>query len=160
MGDEPPVVLWGSRQAIDSEEGSADFGEPKWHTYILLNAVCALRPASMEDAAVGEFVYSIAANNAAVDELGSAFTKVQHGFTKGPYLIVVTDGKYGLDAFVGDGTETEFTLSETPTATGVVVVAVDGVVKAETTDWSEANGVITFVAPPADGAKVIVEYEY
>jgi len=160
QGNEPAIVLWGSQQAIDSEEGSEYFGQQIWRTYMLFNALAALRPATMEDAVVGEFVYSLASNDAPVDELGTAFALVTHGFTKAPFALIVTKGKFGLDAFLGDGTQTTFTLSHVPSVAGVTIVAVDGVVKQETTDWSEANGVITFVTEPADGAKILVEYEY
>ena len=162
QGDESAIVLWGMRQAIDSDEASPTFGQQVWQTYILLNALATVRPAAMEDAAVGEVTYSIAANDSSVDEFGKAFTIVTNGFTKAPYIMVVSRNKFGLDAFLGDNSETEFTLSHADAwdETGVTQVYIDGVAKSTPGDYSVSDGVVTFTSPPADGAKIIVEYEW
>lgn len=73
QGLEPNVILWASRKAVDTEEGSADFGDQIWQCYVLLNAILVARPATMEDSAVGEWVYSVVANASACDEDGVAF---------------------------------------------------------------------------------------
>jgi len=160
QGEEPAIVLWGSRQAIDSEEGSSTFGQQIWQTYVLMNALASLRPPAMEMAVIGEMIYAIAANDGTVDELGTAFTAALHGFTKAPFILVVTQDKFMLDAFMGDGSTVAFTLSETPSANDVTNVTVDGVVQQETTDWSVATNVLTMVVAPAVGEKLIIEYTY
>lgn len=160
QGQEPELILWGCRQAIDSEEGSGTFGRQIWQTYFLLNALGSVRPATMEDAAVGELTYSLVANDSGVDELGREFTVDEHGFTKAAYLLIVTDGKFMLDSFLGDGIETDFTLSQEPEEGGVIVCTVDGVEKVETTHWTRVGKVVTFLVAPADGAKILFEYEY
>jgi len=161
QGEEPIIMLWGYREAIDSNDDSAYFGTRVWDTYILLDCEAALRPASMEDSAIGEFSYAISGNDASVDEFGTSFTEAIHGFTKCPYLVVTSPYKFWMDAFLMDGIETELTLSKTPVASGSVInVAVNGVVALETTDWAYAAGVITLVAAGDDGDKVIVEYDY
>jgi len=141
QGNEPAVLLWGMRQAIDSEDGSPTFGQQVWQTYILLNALATPRPAAMEDATVGEVTYSIAANDASVDEFGASFSVDTHGFTKAPYIMVVSQGKFGLDAFKGDGSTTDFTLSHASTwrSTGVTRVYVDGTAKEVTADYTISN---------------------
>jgi len=162
QGDEQAVILWGCRQAIDSDEDSATFGQQLWATYILLNALATVRPSAMEDAAIGEITYSIAANDASVDEYGKTFTVIINGFTKCPYVMVITKDKFAMDAFVGDNSENEFTLSHASTwsATGVTDVYVDGVLQVISANYTIALGVITFAPAPGTGAKVIVEYEY
>jgi len=165
QGEEPAVVLWGSRQAIDSDSTSAYFGQAIWQTYVFLNALATPSPASMEDQAVGEISYSVAANDSSVDELGLSFTALLHGFTKAPYLMITTLGKYMLDAFLGDGAEDEFTLSQaTLHDGGVTEVYVDGVAQTEGAgdDYTVTGNVVTFAAGsiPVLAAKIIVEYEY
>lgn len=160
QGLEPALVLWGSRQAIDSEEGSPSFGTQIWQTYVLLNALATVRPATMEDSAVSEVTFGVVGNDATVDELGTTFTANVNGFTKAPFIQVVSRYMFMLDAFLGDAAEDEFTLSETPETGAVLIVAVDGVVKVLTTDYTVSGATVTFTSPPADGAKIIVEYEY
>lgn len=159
QGDEPAIVLWGCRQGIDSEEGSAYFGQQVWQTYIILNGMATLKPSPMADAAVSEFSYSLVANDATKDNLGVTFSTGVHGFTKASYLLIVSKHKYMLDAFKGDGTHKAFNLSETPSTspTSVVSVTVAGV---ENTAWSRTTTVLTFDAVPASAAKILVEYEY
>lgn len=158
IGLEQAVILYGCRQAIDSEAGSAYFGQQCWQVYIFLNAVMTQRPPTMEDQAVGETTYTVTGNDATVDELGVQFTEVANGFTQCPFLVVISRDIFHLDAFVGDGVEDDFTLAHTPTATSQTIVSVDGVV--QDTGWTETGGVVTFSAPPSNGAKIVVEYEY
>ncbi|MFA5222211.1 MAG: hypothetical protein WC391_07990 [Methanoregula sp.] len=160
-GEEPAVIMWGSRQAIDSDENSLLFGQQIWQTYIFLNALATPAPAAMEDQAVGELTYSVAANDSGVDELGLAFTSLVHGFTKAPYIMVTTVGKYMLDAFIGDNIEDTFTLSQATLHSGSPVeVYVNGVAKTSPGDYTVSGNVVTFGAPPAAAAKIMVEYEY
>ncbi len=162
QGDEPEIVLWGCRQGIDSEEGSVLFGQRIWQTYVFLNALATLRPSAMEDAAVSEFVYSLVANDATVDENGHTFTVGHEGFTKAAYVLVVTKNKYMLDAFLGDAVHRTFTLSETPVSGQALSVYEDGVLAAVTTDYTVTTNVLTFVGGnvPTNDAKIMVEYEY
>jgi len=157
QGDEETLCMWGCREAIDSEEGSATFGQKCWQTYLLLSCEAAVRPATMEDAAVGEFSYSIVTSPVTTDEFGASFSTEVNGFTKAPVLMIVTQYKYWLDAFKGDGVETEFTLTKGAylQEDSLVQVYVDGVL----TGHTETDGVVTIDAPD-DGAKVIIEYDY
>jgi len=159
QGNEETLCLWGCREAIDSEEGSATFGQKCWQTYMLLSCEAAVRPATMEDAAVGEFSYSIITSPVTLDEFGTSFSTAVHGFTKAPVLMIVTRYKYWLDAFEGDGLEDEFTLTQGAylQTLSFIQVYVDGVVAA----YTEADGVVTISAgAPDDGAKIIIEYDY
>lgn len=62
------------------------------------------------------------------------------------------------EKFVGDGTETEFTLSETPT--GIANVYIDGTKQEATTDYTISGKAITFTTAPSDGAVIRVDYIY
>ena len=157
QGNEDSLILWGSREAVDSEEGSSTFGQKCWQTYLLLSCEAAVRPASLEDAAVGEFVYSISTSPVTLDEFGVTFSSTVNGFTKTPVLLIVTKYKYWMDAFEGDGIETEFTLTQGAylQTDSFIQVYVDGVIVA----YTETDGVVTLDVPD-DGAKVIIEYDY
>ena len=162
QGDEPEIVLWGMQRGIDSEPGSTTFGQKVWRTYILLNALATVQPSPMEDSTVGEFVYSLVANDATVDENGHTFTAADEGFTAASFIMVVSLGKYMLDAFEGDGVHRSFILSQTPRSGAIIIVTEDGVEATVTTDYTVTAGVLTFLAGniPTDEAKIMVEYEY
>ncbi len=160
QGLESAVVMWGSRQGIDSEDGSVYFGQQIWQTYIILNALSTMRPATMEDATIGLVNFAVTANDATVDELGVLFTTDANGFTKSSYLLVITLNQFMIDAFLGDDSEDEFTLSQTPINAASLQVSLDGVMLVLTTDYTLSNDVLTMVLAPGDGSKIIVEYEY
>ena len=93
QGEEPAVIIWGSRKAVDTEEGSVDFGTQIWQCYVLPNAIAVARPMPFEDAAVGELIYSIVANPSTVDEDGVAFPAPE-GIEQACILLYVTDDEY------------------------------------------------------------------
>ena len=64
------------------------------------------------------------------------------------------------DKFVGDGTTTEFTLSETPAASSTINVYVDGALKTITTDYTLTGKKVTFVTAPTNGEEIRVDYIY
>lgn len=76
--------------------------------------------------------------------------------------VLATSIAYGgvaANTFTGDGTTTAFTLSANPGSVNNLDVSVAGVVKIPTTDftWDGTTG-LTFVAAPANGAKVYVRF--
>ena len=158
QGEEPAITLWGSAQAIDSEDGSDTYGQQIWYTYLVLNALASLKPSTMEYQNVGQFTYAIAANDATVDEFGTSLSDTVHGFNAAAYFVIATTKKFWLDAFEGDGAEVDFTLTNTPYSAATLVVSVEGVV--QNSGWARTAKVITFDVAPADGEKIIVEYEY
>jgi hypothetical protein len=93
--------------------------------------------------------------------MGVAFSTVRNGFTKAPYILAVTVGKLGLDAFVADGVEDEFTLSQATfiRATTTPLVAEEGVILTAGFTITGA-GVVDFTSAPTAGHKIMVEYEY
>ena len=160
QGEEPSLVIWGCRQVIEADESLAAFGNKRWETYYILNGIAFVKPSTMEYQSVQEDVYSIIANDATVTELGAAFTADTHGFTKAEFLKIVTDKKFMLDAWSGDGANVAFTLSQTPYETGIFNITLDGVVMHETADWTRVTTTLTMVVAPTSGQKLICEYEY
>jgi len=157
QGLEPAVVLWGCRQAIDSEGGSAYFGQQVWQTYYCPNAELNVQPASMENAAVGEVVYNVTCNDATKGHLGETFTTLLNGFTKAQYLMIVTLNHLMIDAFTGDAVHRAFTLSQTPSTGSVERCTVNGVIN---TAYTRVTTTVTFTTAPAASAKILFCYEY
>ena len=160
QGEEPSLILWGCRQVIEADESLAAFGNKRWETYFILNAIASVRPSTMEYQGVQEDVYSIIANDATVTEMGAEFTEDTHGCTKAEFIKIVTDKKFMFDAWSGDAAQLTFNLSETPYESGVFNITLDGVVQTETTHWTRVTTVLTMLVAPGDGAKLICEYEY
>ena len=55
-----------------------------------------------------------------------------------------------------NGSNTNFTLSQTPYSAKAVIVFLDGIVQTFTTDWSISGTTLTFVTAPAAGQKPYV----
>lgn len=161
IGTEDPVIIWGSRKAIDSS--AAGLGTRVWETYILLNCSVYAKPPTFEDSQIGEFVWSISLNSSTVDHFGRSFSVATHGCTEAAYLLVKTRYKFFLDKFTGDDSQTEFTLTKGAStiyndANSPVLCFVDGV---QTNPSSvSAAGVVTFSSAPALGASIVVQSEY
>ena len=161
LGTEDPMIIWGSRKAIDSS--TSGLGTRVWETYILLSCAMFAKPPTFEDSQIGEFVWSISLNASTVDHFGRTFSIATHGCTEAAYVMVKTRYKFFMDAFDGDASETEFTLTKGTstiysTATSPVMAFVDGV---QVTPSSVSSaGVVTLSSPPASGAAVVIQYEY
>lgn len=69
-----------------------------------------------------------------------------------------SDVEAGKDTFIGDGTETEFTLADTPSPTSSLTVTVDGTAATVTTDYTLSGKKITFTTAPANKAVIIATY--
>jgi hypothetical protein len=161
VGQEDPMIVWGSQKAIDTEAGGGKTRH--WRTMIFLNAIMSARPPSMELAQIGEFVWSMAGNSSSTDQFGRTVAAGVHGCTEMAMVEVHTRYKFMMDAFEGDGAQLTFTMSQgsnviNATATSPFFVFVDGV--EDTAPTMSAAGVLTFAIAPVNGAKIIVQYEY
>lgn len=162
QGEEPAVILWGCSQAVDSDpSGDMSAG---WLTYIFLNALCTPRPGGKERASISEVTYAMVGNDSAKSFLGQAFTTATHGFTNAPLLLVATDGKFGMCAWVqGGAATTVFNLpaGEFPLTAGTTPeVWVNGVKQTSGVTVNGTLGTVTFETAPAQGAKIVALYEY
>jgi hypothetical protein len=161
VGQEDPMIVWGSQKAIDTEAGGGKTRH--WRTMIFLNAILSARPPTMELAQIGEFIWSMAGNTSATDQWGRTMTEVAHGCTEASIVEVHTRYKFMMDAFEGDAAETDFTLSQGAntiyaTATSPVHIWVDGV--EDTAPTISAAGLVAFAIAPIAAAKIIIQYEY
>ena len=161
MGEELPAMLYGNQKAVDSSPDSSTYGLRIWRTFFVLNALASLRPPGAEDSAINENIWALTCNSSSQDQYGRTMTSGIHGCTEAAYAIIHSRYKYAYEVFTGDGSETEFTVAQGAnakfeTGTSPVRCFVDGVLTSCTMD---AAGIVT-IAAAADGAKVVVEYEY
>lgn len=61
---------------------------------------------------------------------------------------------FTTDVFTGDGSDTTFTLSETPTNANSVLVFVDGILQKSSTNYSISTNVLTFTSAPDASAEI------
>lgn len=72
---------------------------------------------------------------------------------------VVAFGTSAADVFVGDGTQTQFTLSANPGVLANLDVSIGGVTQLPTTDYTWSGGTtLTFAVAPPNGVPVLVRY--
>lgn len=157
LGTEDPIMIWGTRKAVDDETGTR-----AWETYMLLNATATARPAGFEVDTIGEFVWNIVCNSSDQDHFGRTMTALIHGCTEAAYMLIKTRYRFWVDAFLGNGIETEFTLSKGAavkynTATSPLFYFVEGV---QVPGSCSSSGVVTLETPPGDGEKFICQYEW
>lgn len=158
-GDEPDLVMWGQRMAADTDPDSATYGATIWEAWELCNIKMTPMPASKERSAVGEFRYAITMQQASKRIVGEAFTTTDHGCTKATmFPVTAKTGKLFYDFDEGDGVETEFVLTHTPTGATDIYVYVAGT--EEPAGWSLDVGTktVTFVAAPDDGDPICFMY--
>jgi hypothetical protein len=157
LGEEDALIIWGTRKAVDDVAGVRT-----WETYILLNATATARPQGFEVDNIGEFVWNVVCNSSDTDQFGRTMTTAIHGCTEAAYILVKTRYKFAKEAFEGNGSQATFTLAQGSnvkynTATSPLFYFVNGVQVPATTS---SAGVVTPGTVVANGAKLIVQYEY
>ncbi len=157
VGSEDPVIIHGSRIAVTSEPGQPNIRV--WETYLLANALAYARPQGFEDSSIGEFIWNVICNPSSVDPAGRTLTEATHGCTESAYFMLKHRYPMMLEATIAPGAETDFTVTKGARVVSDAdfFVTVDGEDASAT--MSEA-GVLTLSSPPADGAKVVVLYQY
>lgn len=160
QGYEPSIIIHGQQRAINADKSSPYFGQTVWRNYFLLNATGQLQPAGMEDQQVTTVQYSLACNQSTRTIFIEEIDDTTHGCQAAAMMKMITLGRLRLNAFVGDGTTTDFVLSTTETlrSSGTFEVWVNGVQDATAT-LDEATKTISFTSAPAADAKIIVAFE-
>lgn len=63
-----------------------------------------------------------------------------------------------VDQFTGDGTTTDYTLSEIPATDSSILVIVDGIIQRLTSNWTVSGTTLTFTGAPDSGAEIEVYF--
>lgn len=162
QGEEPSCIAWGSSMAVDVDPATG-VKVNAWQTYIFLDAKFSPMAPPRERASVGEMRYAMVANDSLTDEKGTSFNTTINGFTQSPFVVVITRGKFGMCAWVGNASATVFNLpsGEYPLYSGSTPeVWVNGVRQTSGVTVDANAGTVTFSAAPANGAKIVALYEY
>jgi hypothetical protein len=163
VGQEEQVWIFAWRKAKDSDPTSDTYLMDMWETRVILNANAYYMPDAMETDQLSEPRWTLVANASSVDQYGRTMTAAIHGCTEASFVSITSQYKIQYDVFLGDNSQTEFTLSQGAAVVeddvnNPVLVFVDGVDTAPAS--VSAAGVVTFSSPPADGAKIVVEYPW
>lgn len=163
VGNEPDLLIWGSQRSKEADPTLSTYLQEIWQTVVILNAKATFNPSSMEIGTIGEPSWAIAVSNSSRDVYGRTLTMALHGCLEAAFQHINTRYKFFLDAFVGDGVEDEFTLTQGTEvvrgdANSPIVAYVEGV----DTAWDTVSvaGVVKFAAPIGNGSKLVVLYEY
>jgi hypothetical protein len=151
----PRVCLLAWREAKSVAAGDAD--RPHYEAVLIPSATLSPMGGSFEERTVGERSMRVAVNIVSAWPWGTVLVEATDGGT----TVQSADGSFEyvprICSFVGDGTEDEFAFTRDAVSTDKVTVYVDGV---ETSAGiTVAVDGLTFAAPPADGAKIVVIME-
>lgn len=158
-GDEPNLVMWGQRRAVDTDPDSATYGAEVWEAWEICSCKLTPMPPSKEQSTVGETRYAVTLQQAATRITGEAFTETDHGCTKATlFPIVSKPGKVFYDFDEGDAVTLAYVLTHTPTAADEYYVYVDGTEEPAAGTLDTATKTFTFDAAVDDGDPIVFMY--
>jgi hypothetical protein len=162
VGQEEQVWIFGWRKAKDSDPTSTSYLQDMWETRVILNANASYQPDPMETDQLSEPRWTLVANSSTKDQYGRTMTTAIHGCTEASFVSITSQYKLTFDVFIGDNSETEFTLNKGAAtiyndANNPVRAFVDGV---SATVSTSAAGVVTFSPAPGTGSKIVIESGY
>lgn len=140
-------------------------GTKRYQTIIALNVNTKPLNQTINSAQVNAYPYSNTFNPTSLTPWGESLATVDDGTTSATAMSMFAPNPMMLTAFLGDGTETQFTLPYLPAAASAdaVRIWVDGVAQTYTTDFTvdAGTGVVTFEAGsiPAAAEYGVVLYQ-
>lgn len=141
-------------------EGSTK-GVGAWE--ILMIPACEITPlgSEWEQRTFQPYNYSISLSKAARALYGATYTEALRGTTELALEPVFGDNPIMIEGGFGNASQQAFTLTYTPAAASgsKVLVFVNGVKQAYTTNYTVSGKTLTFVSAPASGAHIGIMYE-
>lgn len=157
QGEEPFVCLLAYSLAHNTDPDSADFNEDVYRYYLIPRAQVIPRLAPAEERAVSDHMYTVDIKRVTKYPWELAFVLGTDGCTEAEIIAGVSPARPRLVAFLGDGTETEFSFGKNARATDNIHVYVDGVL--QSTGITLAVGNVTFDTAPTSGKRIVVFYD-
>ena len=126
QGYEPQVGLMLFQQSLDANTAGSLFGKRRWRSSWIPKAIAIPLQPNMDENS-SELTFKINAFVIRNHLWGTAFSALTDGCTEAQGIEMMTEGKPWLDAWVGDGSTTVFTLTKTAYAVGKISVFKNGV---------------------------------
>jgi hypothetical protein len=158
QGAEPQVMVFGWRQALDTEKGSSTYGQRRYITRMYPSCRIIPKPASMEDGAADENSYSVVPTVVTKTPWGKALAEITNGATEGQSLRFISSNPLMMNKWNGNGTLSTFTLSNTPISATKTRVHANGTV-ATVSSVDTVAKTCTLSTPPANLSEVVAWYE-
>jgi hypothetical protein len=154
QGSEPQMGMLLYQQALDGVSGAR-----VWRSFLIPKGLVFPKPGGMNENNT-EHVFTVQPQVVSKHVWGKAFAIADEGYTTAQVQEMMTEYKPKLAAFQGDGTEDEFLFDVAYPAVSVakITVWVDGVI--QSAGITPAVTGVTFTAAPADGAMIVVLYEF
>lgn len=159
QGFEPVVGMMAYQQSLDASVGGVDGGARRWRSIWIPKGKAIPKPSGMSENAA-EFPFSVTPYIITSHLWGEAFTLLADGATEGQFVEMMTEGKPWLDSWLGDNSETVFTLSKTALAVAKIAVYLNGTKQTITTHYTATTTAVTFLTPPPLNADVNILYEW
>lgn len=151
----PQVCVLAWREAKSVADG--DEGRSHYQFVLIPRATLTPNGGPFDERAIGDRTMSVLCHVADAWPWGEALTALVEGCTEMQGADGISEYVPRICSFVGDGTEDEFDFGVEAVSTDKISIYVNGTIT--TTGVTPAVDGLTFTAPPADGAKIVVFME-
>jgi len=158
QGNEKDICLIGYRQALKAGRGNTQ--TRVWQMHVFPIGRMVPKAGNPTEGGADENSYDFAASVAQAPPWGHAFAEGagQEGYLEAQYLRFSSEYPAMVDAWVGDGTLTEFNLAWTPISVDKTAVFSNGV-EATVSSVNTTTKTVTVSSPPAYLERVVAWYE-
>lgn len=158
QGYEPEVCLHVFRQALNTDDSSANFGKRQWFNTVYPKCRILPKGGGMAEQAGEEDSYTVVPTPVKYAPWGTAISETNEGATEATRLDIISDNPFIIERFDGDGAAVNFLTDFTPISAAKCQAWVDGVL-ATVSGVSTTLKYVTLSAPPGASAKVVILYE-
>lgn len=158
QGFEEQVIVYGWRQALNTEEGSADFGTRQYITTIYNSCRLTPKGGQMSEGAADENSYNLTPTPTTKKIWGEEFDADTLGYSTAIKTVLITDNPIMIERFDAPGGVTTFLLDFAPITAAKTKAFVDGT--ATTVASVNVSAKTATLSPaPSAAAVVVIVYE-
>jgi hypothetical protein len=114
QGCEPQIILWGWRQALDTDPDSATFGNRRYITHLYPSTRVVPKAGSMDEGSDDVNTYNVVPTVVTRKPWGVAFTELVNGYTRSQRLRLISDNPLMMESYVTSGAAATFNLNFAP----------------------------------------------